>query len=135
MGTLIKYTLFSALSIIVNLGSQAIIFLLSSQWYNFYIALIVGTGSGLVLKYMLDKKYIFYHIPRSKSDDIKKFTLYTMMGGITTFIFWVVEYLFFKFVPMEFSQYIGGGIGLIIGYYIKYKLDKRFVFTHNKECV
>jgi len=53
-----------------------------------------------------------------------------MMGVITNFIFWGVEVAFdytFKTIPM---RYTGGVIGLSIGYWMKYQLDKRFVFIN-----
>lgn len=61
-------------------------------------------------------------------DDGKKFILYSSMGVVTTLIFWGTE-LGFEFIfATKFMRYIGGIIGLTIGYTVKYHLDKRFVF-------
>ena len=56
--------------------------------------MFMGTLAGLVAKYILDKKFIFYHIPTDKKDDVKKFALYSLMGVFTTIIFWGTEIAF-----------------------------------------
>ncbi len=87
-----------------------------------------GTLAGLILKYILDKKYIFYHKPKNKKDDGKKFALYSLMGVFTTFIFWGFEIGFDFAFHSEIAKYIGAILGLSIGYVVKYFLDKKFVF-------
>jgi putative flippase GtrA len=90
--------------------------------------MISGTLVGLVVKYLLDKKYIFLFKTKSLLQDGQKFILYASMGVFTTCMFWGVEMAFdytFKTIPM---RYIGAVIGLSIGYWMKYQLDKRFVF-------
>jgi putative flippase GtrA len=76
----------------------------------------------------LDKKYIFFHKPKSKKDDGKKFFLYSLMGVFTTFIFWGFEIGFDYMFESQNAKYIGAVIGLGIGYIVKYFLDKKFVF-------
>jgi len=94
------------------------------------MAMFIGTLAGLVAKYILDKKYIFYHTPKDKSDDAKKFMLYSFMGGFTTIIFWGTEIAFDYFLASPNAKYLGAVIGLSIGYVIKYFLDKKYVFIH-----
>ena len=94
-----------------------------------------GTLAGLVAKYILDKKFIFYHIPTNKKDDAKKFTLYSLMGVFTTSIFWGTEIAFDTFSQGPNSKYLGAVIGLSIGYIIKYFLDKKYVFIYKKEAI
>ena len=125
---LFKYILFAAISSGVNLITQYTSFLFYNQQYALYLAIFLGTGTGLVVKYVLDKKYIFYHVPENVKDDIKKFIFYTGMGVVTTLIFWVTEIAFDYLLPYSWSKYVGAVLGLSIGYYIKYHLDKRFVF-------
>lgn len=125
---LIRYIIFAVFSTLVNITSQILSLHLYSASFSLYIAMFVGTLSGLILKYILDKKYIFYHTPKNKKDDGKKFLLYTFMGGITTIIFWGFELGFDMMFHSEQAKYIGAVIGLSIGYYIKYHLDKKFVF-------
>lgn len=66
---------------------------------------------------------------KSKLKDFQTFLLYSSMGIVTTLIFWGFELgFYFLFLEWELAKYIGGLIGLFIGYTIKYFLDKRFVF-------
>lgn len=124
----LRYTLFALLSTAVNIAFQYISFLLYGGFLALYVAMFVGTVAGLVLKYVLDKKYIFFHTPKSKKDDGKKFFLYSLMGVFTTFIFWGFEIGFDLAFEDESAKYLGALIGLSIGYSVKYYLDKKFVF-------
>lgn len=126
----LKYGIFAAISTLVNLLFQWISFRIYSGFGSLYIAMAVGTLAGLLVKYVLDKKWIFYHTPKDRRDDAKKFVLYSFMGIFTTIIFWGTEMLFYYLVRFPGSQYVGGALGLTIGYILKYFLDKRFVFVH-----
>ncbi len=128
MNKAIRYIIFAVISTLVNLLFQYISFSLYSGFLSLYIAMFFGTLSGLILKYILDKKYIFYHKPKNRKDDGKKFLLYSLMGVFTTFIFWVFEIGFDYIFKSENAKYMGAIIGLSIGYVVKYFLDKKFVF-------
>ena len=95
--------------------------------------MFTGTLSGLVVKYVLDKKLIFYHVVENKKDDAKKFALYSLMGVFTTIIFWGTEIAFDARSQNPNAKYLGAVIGLSIGYIIKYFLDKKFVFIHKEK--
>ena len=95
--------------------------------------MLIGTLSGLVVKYTLDKKLIFYHAVENKKDDVKKFALYSLMGIFTTIIFWGTEIAFDTLFQNPNAKYLGAVIGLNVGYIIKYFLDKKFVFIHNEK--
>lgn len=122
------YALFALFSTAVNIAFQYLSFLVYSGYLSLYIAMFAGTVAGLVLKYILDKKYIFFHKPKSKKDDGKKFFLYSLMGVFTTFIFWGFEIGFDYMFESQNAKYIGAVVGLSIGYVVKYFLDKKFVF-------
>lgn len=124
----LKYSFFAGISMLVNLLSQHLIFSLYSGHDNIYFALCVGTIFGLLTKYILDKKFIFYFRTITKVNDIKKFLLYSALGILTTIIFWSFELGFYYFWGNEISKYLGAMIGLAVGYYLKYYLDKSFVF-------
>jgi putative flippase GtrA len=124
----IRYTLFALLSTALNIAFQYISFLIYEGFLSLYIAMFAGTAAGLISKYILDKKYIFFHIPKNKKDDGKKFFLYSLMGVFTTFIFWGFEIGFDTIFENKNAKYLGAIIGLSIGYIVKYHLDKRFVF-------
>ena len=131
----LKYTLFAVLSTLVNLLFQWLSFTVYSGLGSLYVAMFAGTLAGLVAKYILDKKWIFYHTPKDKKDDAKKFILYSFMGVFTTIIFWGTEMAFYYFVPNPNAKYVGAVLGLSIGYVIKYFLDKKYVFIHKEEKV
>jgi len=124
----IKYIFFSAISTIFNLFFQYISFLIYMDSFSLYIAMFVGTLAGLISKYFLDKKYIFYHTTNNKSENAKTFMLYALMGLFTTIVFWGIEIGFDTIFEHEYAKYIGATIGLSIGYIIKYFLDKKYVF-------
>jgi putative flippase GtrA len=123
-----RYVLFAIISTVVNLAFQYLSFAIYDGFLALYVAMFFGTLAGLILKYILDKKYIFFHTPKSKKDDGKKFLLYSFMGVFTTFIFWGFEIAFDYAFAFENAKYLGAVVGLGIGYIVKYQLDKKFVF-------
>lgn len=128
MKTAIWYVLFALIATGVNLLVQYPIFELFSGWWVIYLALFLGTLAGLVTKYWLDKRWIFVYTPKSKQDDLSRFGWYSLMGVATTIIFWGTEMAFYHLANFEGAQYVGGALGLAIGYVVKYELDKRYVF-------
>jgi len=133
--TAFKYILFAGISTLFNLLFQYLSFLVYSDLGSLYIAMFAGTLAGLVVKYVLDKKFIFYHKVKDKKDDAKKFVLYSLMGVFTTIIFWGTEIAFDSLYKYQNAKYLGAIIGLSIGYVIKYFLDKKFVFIHKEEII
>ena len=125
----VKYAFFALVSIGFNLLTQKIFFSLYRGAYSLYAGILFGTGVGLIVKYILDKRYIFYYETGSYSQDLLKFLLYSLMGVITTAIFWVFEITFHYLFAFEQARYIGALLGLMIGYTSKYFLDKQLVFT------
>lgn len=123
-----RYAAFASIATGVNLLFQWPIFTLFNGEGVLYLALFVGTGAGLVTKYLLDKKWIFYYQAPHKKDDLCKFGLYSIMGVFTTVIFWGTETMFYRTFSFHGAQYVGGAVGLLVGYVVKYWLDKRFVF-------
>ena len=126
----IKYISFAIISIIFNLLFQYLILSFYIGFGSLYIAMFIGTLAGLLIKYILDKKFIFYYKVDSKKDNAKKFALYSLMGIFTTIIFWGTEILFDTFYEDSNAKYIGAIVGLSIGYIIKYFLDKKYVFIN-----
>ena len=51
------------------------------------------------------------------------------MGLATTVVFWGTEAVFHFLFDSDAMRYVGGAIGLSIGYLIKYQLDARYVFS------
>jgi putative flippase GtrA len=127
-GLILKYSIFALIATMVNLLTQWPVFRFYEGAGALYAAMAAGTLTGLVTKYLLDKRWIFHYISESHADNFGRFLLYSAVGGLTTVLFWGTEILFYLYVPVTGSQYLGGGLGLGIGYAVKYKLDKRFVF-------
>ena len=127
----LKYSFFALIATIINLFTQFISLAIYSQNFSLYIAMFLGTLTGLITKYILDKKYIFYYVVKDKKEDSQKFILYSIMGVFTTLIFWGFEIGFDYIFDSEIAKYIGAIIGLSIGYITKYFLDKKFVFKGN----
>lgn len=125
---IINYILFAVIATVINLIFQFITFSVYDGNSAIYIAMFLGTLSGLIVKYILDKKWIFQYETTTKKEDANKFVLYSFMGVFTTIIFWLVEVAFDYYFENEHAKYIGAIVGLSIGYSIKYFLDKRFVF-------
>lgn len=127
-----KYIIFAVISTIFNLLFQYLSFFVYEGFAALYLAMFVGTLAGLIVKYILDKKFIFYHEVKDKKDDAKKFALYSLMGVFTTIIFWGTEIIFDSVFEDPNAKYMGAVVGLSIGYVIKYFLDKKYVFIHKE---
>ena len=126
----VLYTLFAILSTVINIASQIL-----SNWahkgpYSVEASTSVGTVVGLPLRYLLEKCYIFNFTSQNLVHDGKLFLFYSAMGVITTLIFWETEYAFYLIYDANFMRYVGGVIGLAVVFYIKYQLDKKYVFLN-----
>jgi len=124
----VVYTLLAIVATAFNIGSQDIVIRVYDGAYAVTLSILVGTAVGLIVKYVLDKRFIFRFKAQGAAHDAKTFALYTLMGVITTIIFWGFEYAFDAIFETKELRYLGGAIGLGIGYLVKYRLDKKFVF-------
>lgn len=124
-----RYTLFAILATLANLAAQRSVLWFGDSVTLFALAVGSGTGVGLVLKYFLDKRWIFEDLSSGVKEHGKKFSLYTTMGILTTAIFWGTETGFWLVWQTDMMRELGAVIGLSIGYVVKYCLDRRFVFT------
>ena len=129
---IIRYAIFAVISTLFNLLFQYVSFFYAGVT-SLYVAMFIGTLAGLIVKYVLDKKFIFYHEVKDKKDDVKKFALYSLMGVFTTIIFWGTEIAFDYLSQDPNAKYLGAVMGLSIGYIIKYFLDKKYVFIHKEK--
>ena len=124
----IVYAIIALVATAANLAAQALAVWAWQGSWQIALSVIVGTAVGLVVKYILDKAYIFRFKADSAAHDLQTFVLYTGMGLATTAIFWGFEFGFYRAFEDKKLRYLGGLIGLAIGYWAKYHLDKRFVF-------
>jgi len=126
-----RYIIFAVIATVANISGQDLVTRVYAGPWVLWASIFFGTGVGLVVKYMLDKKYIFNYQSKDLAHDSKLFFLYSIMGVLTTVIFWGVEFAFDAIFATKTMRYVGGAIGLAIGYIVKYQLDKRFVFTES----
>ncbi|MBI3101419.1 MAG: GtrA family protein [Burkholderiales bacterium] len=124
----ISYAIFALIATAANISAQDLLIRTYSGEFSVIASVTLGTGVGLVVKYILDKHYIFRFQARSVGHDTRIFALYTVMGMATTMIFWGFEFGFHHVFETKEMRYLGGVLGLSIGYLAKYHLDKRYVF-------
>jgi putative flippase GtrA len=122
------YLLLAAIATLINIATQDLVARAFPGPGSLWLAMLAGTGAGLVVKYILDKRYIFRFQAASLAHDSQTFLLYTTAGVLTTMIFWGVEVGFDHLFQTRSARYAGAVLGLGLGYLCKYRLDKRFVF-------
>lgn len=127
-----RYTVFAVFATIANLATQRLVLGQSSDGALFALAVASGTLVGLIIKYILDKRWIFYDLGRGVRQHGQKFSLYVAMGLITTAIFWGIETAFWLTWQTDMMRELGAIIGLSIGYVVKYNLDRRYVFNDSR---
>jgi putative flippase GtrA len=125
---ILRYGTFAVAAILANLLTQRLVLGVVPGGQGFALAVFAGTAVGLLLKYILDKRWIFFDPSSGLAIHSRKFTLYTLMGVVTTLIFWGTETAFWLTWRTDLMRETGAVIGLTIGYVIKYNLDRRFVF-------
>ena len=128
MARTVLFITFAIIATIVNLSAQEMSSQLLQNEYELVVSMFVGTILGLIVKYLLDKKYIFNYSASNQTKDLTTFFFYSLMGFLTTALFWVIEYAFDMWFETKTMRYVGAVIGLSIGYISKYHLDKKYVF-------
>ena len=128
----LRYTAFAVLATLANLGVQRIVLMAGEGAVIFALAMVAGTAAGLVLKYILDKRYIFNDATTGLRASGQQFLLYTVMGLVTTALFWATETAFWVIWRTDAMRELGAVIGLSVGYVVKYKLDSKYVFTRTE---
>jgi putative flippase GtrA len=124
----ISYAFFALVATVVNIATQELAISVYDGTFGVPLSVFFGTAVGLVVKYFLDKRYIFRFRVRNVIHSGQTFALYVLMGLATTTIFWGFEFGFHHFFASREMRYLGGVIGLAIGYIAKYHLDKHYVF-------
>jgi hypothetical protein len=125
----VKYALFAGLATGINIAVQRGVGQIVRGPLSLYILILSGTTAGLIVKYLLDKRFIFHYQPPSRREEAIKVLLYLMMSAFATAVFWAVELSFDALFDFTAARYLGAAVGLTLGYSMKYELDKRFVFN------
>src|SRR5690554_5529277 len=108
----LRYSLFAALAMLANLGAQRLVLRAGDGPLHFALAVLLGTLVGLVVKYHLDKRWIFHDTARGLAAQGRQFTLYSVMGLLTTAIFWGSETAFWLVWKSHFARELGAVLGL-----------------------
>ncbi|GAA0645047.1 GtrA family protein [Sphingomonas ursincola] len=123
----LSYAGFALLATLANLASQRAVLAL---WPGGLLAaLALGTLVGLVVKYWLDRTWIFAGASKARASEAGTFGLYAATGVITTLIFWGFESAAWLIWHSHLAREAGAITGLAIGYLVKYRLDRRYVFA------
>lgn len=125
---IVGYAAFAVLATTANLATQRIVLMAGGTSIQF-VAMAGGTVVRLFIKYLLDKRCIFYDRGSGFKDHGQKVSVYSAMGLLTTAIFWGTETLFLWIWQTDLLREVGAVVGLSIGYLVKYNLDRRYVFT------
>ena len=137
---LVRYAIFALVATVANLAVQRLVLTgagagilpgIGHRIEGYVPALLGGTGAGLALKYVLDKRWIFFDRSAGLLGHGRKFALYTLTGVATTLIFWGTETAFWLAWRSDLTREAGAVLGLTVGYVLKYRLDRRFVFGSN----
>jgi len=124
---ILSYAGFAVVATFANLATQRVV--LAALPTGLLVALAAGTLVGLVVKYALDKTWIFAGARHDRAGEAGTFGLYAATGIVTTLIFWGFESAAWLIWHSHFAREAGAVTGLAIGYMVKYRLDRRFVFT------
>ncbi|WP_245779249.1 GtrA family protein [Albimonas pacifica] len=106
-----------------------------AEWHGplaLTLAIGFGTAVGLVVKYLLDKRWIFFDRSTGARAHARRFALYTLMGVATTAIFWGSEAAAWWVWRSNAARETGAVLGLMVGYVAKYQFDRRFVFDRDE---
>jgi len=119
------YGLLAVVATLANLVSQEAVL---RAGLTLAAAVAVGTAVGLLVKYELDKRFIFRFRACNIGHNARTFVLYAGAGVVTTGIFWGAELAAHALVGGTLARNLGAAAGLALGYYVKYQLDLRYVF-------
>jgi putative flippase GtrA len=123
----VRYVLFAVVATLANLAAQETVVRLAPA-APLALSIAAGTVVGFAVKYVLDKKWIFYDAFTTHREEARKISLYGLFSVVTTLVFWGFEVAFWMIWRTDFAKYAGAVLGLAIGYTAKFTLDQTFVF-------
>src|SRR5260370_37364379 len=95
-------------------------------------SILAGTAVGFLVKYLLEKRWVFLDGYDGHISELKKIVLYAVLGVGTTVLFWAIELSFWYSWHTAEAKYFGAAFGLSLGNWMKYLLSKRYVFRARK---
>lgn len=127
----IRYVVFAGIATLANLATQEAVVRVAPL-SPLALSIVMGTATGFILKYLLDKKWVFDDGYSGHRRELQKITLYGVFSVFTTLVFWSFEVVFWVIWRTDFAKYTGAVIGLAIGYAAKFVLDRAFVFKERQ---
>lgn len=129
--TFVRYVVFAVVATLANLATQEAVMRLAPV-AALTLSILAGTAAGFVLKYVLDKKWVFDDAYAGHREELQKVTLYGAFSVLTTLVFWGFEIAFWAIWRTDLAKYTGAVLGLAIGYAAKFALDRTFVFKERR---
>jgi putative flippase GtrA len=127
----VRYVVFAVIATLANLATQEVVIRLAPV-APLTLSILAGTVAGFVLKYLLDKRWVFDDGYHGHRQELQKVTLYGAFSVGTTLIFWGFEIAFWTIWRTDLAKYTGAVLGLAIGYAAKFMLDRTFVFKERR---
>ncbi len=124
----VRYVVFSFVAGVANLASQQAVVLVFPPLTPLMISVLAGTAIGFAVKYVLDKHYIFLDGYDGHAAELRKVALYGVFSVATTFVFWGFELGFWYTWRSVEAKYAGAILGLAIGNWLKFLLDRAWTF-------
>ncbi len=128
----VRYVLFAIVSGLSNLTTQEVV-IRALPITPIMVSVTAGTGVGFFVKYLLDKRWVFLDGYDGHATEIRKICIYGVFGVVTTLLFWGIELGCWSVFRTIEAKYVGATIGLTLGNWIKYLLDKHYVFARAKQ--
>jgi putative flippase GtrA len=129
--TFVRYVVFAVVATLANLATQEAVMRLAPV-AALTLSILAGTAAGFVLKYVLDKKWVFDDAYAGHREELHKVTLYGAFSVLTTLVFWGFEIAFWAIWRTDLAKYTGAVLGLAIGFAAKFALDRTFVFKERR---
>jgi putative flippase GtrA len=127
----VRYVVFAVIATLANLATQEAV-VRSAPVAPLTLSILMGTAVGFILKYLLDKRWVFDDGYSGHRQELQKITLYGVISVITTLVFWGFEVAFWVIWRTDFAKYAGAVLGLTIGYAAKFVLDRTFIFKERR---
>lgn len=126
--TFVRYVVFAIIAGLANLATQEAA-VQALPLAPIMASVLAGTAVGFVVKYLLDKYYVFLDGYDGHVAELRKVALYGAFSVATTLLFWGVELSFWYLWNTVEAKYIGAVLGLSVGNWLKYLLDRTWVFS------
>src|SRR5208283_921394 len=124
---MVRYVLFAIIAGVMNLLTQWMVFGLAPV-RPLATSILAGTAVGFIVKYFLDKRWIFFAADGGVRQEVHRLFLYGTFSVAMTLVFWAFEISFLAIGGTDLAKYAGAVIGLAIGNFTKYLLDRSFTF-------